>query len=60
MQRSSFLVRIWREKGQAEWQGWVQHIRSGESAPFTNLGDLLAFIERHSGKLAEPHRKGLK
>lgn len=60
VQRDSFLVRIWREKGRAEWRGWVQHTRSGSSTPVRSRGELWAFMEQHSGKLPDSRRKGLK
>lgn len=56
----SFVVRIWREEGKAGWKGWVQHARSGESALVRQLDDLLAFIERHTGRLDTTAQKGLK
>ena len=59
-QRDSFVVRIWRKKGQSDWQGWVQHSRTGESAPVRNLDELLSFIERWAGKLMRAPRRGLK
>jgi hypothetical protein len=59
-QRDSFVVRIWRKKNQPDWQGWVQHSRTGESAPVQNLDELLSFIERWAGKLMCAPRGGLK
>jgi len=59
-QRDSFVVRIWREQGQLDWRGWVQHIRTGESALVRDLGELQAFFERWAGKLTETGRQGLK
>ncbi len=56
----SFLIRIWREEGQAGWKGWIQHTRSGESALVRELEELWAFIERRTGKLDTTARKGLK
>ena len=58
--RHSFLVRILWEADQPEWKGWVQHIHSGESVPFRNPDQLLAFIEHHAGELTVTGRKGLK
>ncbi|MDX9953582.1 MAG: hypothetical protein RBT75_05780 [Anaerolineae bacterium] len=54
--RDVFIVRIWREGSAPEWQGWVQHTRSGESAGFRNLNELLAFIEMRAtvADLTEP------
>ncbi|MBN1139899.1 MAG: hypothetical protein JXM73_25225 [Anaerolineae bacterium] len=57
---NSYIIRIWREEGKPGWKGWVQHARTGESGFFQRLDELLAFIERHAGKLAEPPPKGLK
>jgi hypothetical protein len=59
-QQESFVVRIWRERGQAGWRGWIQHTRSGESAVVCNVEDLLAFIERRTGKLDQLEHHGLK
>ena len=56
LRRDVFIVRIWREGSAPEWQGWVQHTRSGESAGFRNLSELLAFIELRAtvADLTEP------
>jgi hypothetical protein len=58
--RHSFVVRIWREEGSAGWRGWVQHTRSGESTTSQDLDELLAFVERRTGKLGGTMEKGLK
>jgi len=58
--RDSFVVRIWRERDQPGWQGWVQHAGTGESASVRELEDLLAFIEERAGRLTEPGRTGLR
>ena len=58
--RESFIVRIWREKGQPEWQGWVQHVRSGDSAPLQDLQDLISYLERWTAKPAKEEKKGLR
>lgn len=31
------------------WRGWVQHVRNGHQAYFTNLRDLNTFIEGETG-----------
>ena len=59
-QRESFVVRIWQEPGRSEWKGWVQHIRSGDSAALQNLGELLTFIERRTARLSVEDQQGLK
>jgi hypothetical protein len=41
---SLFLVRMWLEdsgNGQAEWQGKVQYVLSGEARSFSDLPELL-------------------
>ena len=58
--RDSFLIRIWRERDQAHWRGWVQHIRTGDSTSIQDLDELQDFFERYSGKLTKLHHKGLK
>jgi hypothetical protein len=58
--RHSFVVRIYREEGSAAWRGWVQHTRSGESTVAQDLPELLAFVERRTGKLSGTMQKGLK
>lgn len=56
-QRSSdsFVIRIWWEEreGRAMWRGWVQHAASGSAHYFQHLVDLLAFVEAHTGPLAQ-------
>lgn len=58
--RDSFVVRVWRETGSPEWRGWVQHARTGESAPIRKAAELLAFIEQRTGRLGDSAPKGLK
>ena len=59
-QKDSFLIRIWRKRGQKHWLGWVQHTRSRESTPIHDLGELQAFFERWTGKLTDTKRQDLK
>lgn len=59
-QRESFVVRIWRGKGQREWKGWVQHVRSGDSAALQNLQELMTFLERWTAQPAKEQQRGLK
>jgi hypothetical protein len=49
--RHSFVIRIWREEGNAGWRGWVEHTRTGETSFVQELDELLAFIECRTGKL---------
>lgn len=49
--RHSFVIRIWQDRNTSDWRGWVQHVPSGESAPVCGVDELIAFIERHTGKL---------
>jgi hypothetical protein len=58
--RDSFVVRIWRDKDQAQWKAWVQHTRTGESAFVRDRDELLAFIEARSCELTATPRGGLK
>ena len=54
-QRSTFVLRIWREKEdgreQAAWRGWVQHVRSGDRRYLQSTQELIHFIEGYVGKL---------
>lgn len=56
----SFVVRFWRQDGSGGWRGWVQHTRSGESTVAQDLDELLAFVERRTGRLDGTTRKGLR
>jgi hypothetical protein len=58
--RDSFVVRIWRERNKPGWQGWVQHAGTGEWASVRRIDELVAFIERRTGKLSTTTQKGLK
>lgn len=60
LQRESFVVRIWRQPGWGDWQVWVQHVRSGQSAALHNLDELRPFIERWSATPEGPGKRGLK
>jgi hypothetical protein len=44
----TFVVRFWRETsaGQARWRGQIEHVQSGESASFLDLGAMLHFLRR--------------
>ena len=59
-QRESFIVRIWWEKGQPEWKGWVQHVCSGDSAPLRDLQDLMSYLERWTTRPARKEKRGLR
>jgi len=59
-QRESFIVRIWWEKGQSEWQGRVQHICSGDAASLQSLQDLISYLERWTTKPASQEKRGLR
>lgn len=50
--RHSFVVRIWRDEGEAGWRGWIEDTRTGKASFFQELHELLAFIERRTGTLA--------
>jgi hypothetical protein len=52
---NSFVIRIWWEEGKElpTWRGWVQHAASGQSLYFRHMLDLLAFVEAHTGPLAQ-------
>jgi len=58
--RESFIVRIWQEQGQAGWKGWVQHVRSGDSAFFEDLDDLPTFVKRWTVGLIDEKPQGLR
>lgn len=58
--RESFVLRIWHENDQSNWQGWVQHVRTGETILVRQIDDLLDFIELWTGKLDRRSDKGLK
>jgi hypothetical protein len=59
-QRESFVVRIWRENGQSEWKGWVQHVCSGDAIPLRNLQDLVSYLERWTTQPTMENRRGLR
>ena len=58
--RHSFVVRLWREEGSSGWRGWVLHTRSGESTASQDLKELLAFVERRTGRLSGSMEKRLR
>jgi hypothetical protein len=59
-QRESFIVRIWWEKGQPDWTGWVQHVRSGDSASLHDLQDLISYLERWTSGQSREEKQGLR
>lgn len=53
--RHSFVVRIYQEEYVPGWQGWVQHVGTGESAAVRDMDELIAFFQAHleqAGKVA--------
>ena len=60
IRRDAFVVRIWQEAGWPGWRGWVQHIRSGESAAVRDADELVAFIENRVGAATQDAGKGLR
>jgi hypothetical protein len=58
--RDTFIFRIWWDENKPGWTGQVQHVGSGETALVQSLDNLLAFIERRTGKLTNTGRKGLR
>ena len=51
----TFVVRIWWEHGSSEghprqhWRGLVKHVRSGKQLYFSNILDLINFIQEETG-----------
>ena len=51
----AFVVRIWWEHGSSEgpskqhWRGLVKHARSGKQLYFSNIIDLINFIQAETG-----------
>jgi hypothetical protein len=45
---STFVVRFWREwsVSGARWRGRIEHVESGASVAFLDLGGMLAFLGR--------------
>jgi hypothetical protein len=43
--RESFVVRVWQEKDQRSWKGWVQHSRTGRYTVLQDPEELLEFIQ---------------
>jgi hypothetical protein len=43
---STFVVRVWREwsAGAGRWRGCIEHVQSGRSAAFVDLGVMLRFL----------------
>jgi hypothetical protein len=39
------------------WRGWVQHAATGETRYCHRLPDLLAFVETHTGPLAQTQER---
>ena len=45
---STFIVRFRREWSASgpRWQGWIEHVQSGEEAAFLSLDQVLGFFRR--------------
>jgi hypothetical protein len=59
-QRESSVVRIWREEGQPEWKGRVQHVYSGDSASLQDLQDLVIYLEQRTAEWPRGEKRGLR
>ncbi len=50
-QTASFIVRIWRERGEGPgekpWRGSIEHAQSGSKSFFRDLPSLVALIQPH-------------
>ena len=60
VRRDAFIVRIWQKEGQPGWQGWVQHVRSGQSTAVYRAEELVTFIEEQVKYISQTARNGLK
>jgi hypothetical protein len=60
----SFLVRLWREPGQASaalpagWHSEIECIQTGQRWTFNILEELLDFLRQHAQELVAPGRLG--
>jgi hypothetical protein len=45
---TTFVLRFWHEAiaSEARWRGRIEHVQSGESAAFLEIGAMLGFLER--------------
>jgi hypothetical protein len=45
---STFVVRFWQEWSASglRWRGRIEHVQSGESAAFLDIGGMLSFLRR--------------
>lgn len=53
---ASFIVRIWREGGEApgalgDWRGSIEHVHSGQRAFFRDLAAIVQFMRPHLADL---------
>jgi hypothetical protein len=53
---ASFIVRIWRENGDApvalgDWRGSIEHVPSGRRAFFRDLAAIVTFMKPHLSEL---------
>ena len=52
--RETFIVRLWcDDESQANWNGQIQHIRTGKIAAFRDLDELLNFFQNQIGENSE-------
>lgn len=60
---ATFVLRLWRETVAARvaWRGRIEHVASGESVSFRDLGEMVHFLRRFGFELddeARPTRVG--
>ena len=59
-QREPFIVRIWQEKDQSSWKGWVQDSRTGRCAVLQEPEEVLEFIQAQICNTPDPAQKRLR
>lgn len=53
----TFVVRLWKERGNSSWHGQIVHLGSQESSYFASFAQAEAFISRFAEGIEE--QKGL-
>lgn len=50
---ATFVLRLWRETAAAQvsWRGRIEHVSSGESVSFRDLGEMIQFLRRFGFEL---------
>jgi hypothetical protein len=49
----AYLLRLWRDDGQAPWRASLQEAQAGQLISFTSVAQLIVYLEQQAAELRE-------